>query len=663
MLRAVAAALLTLLAALLAGPRAEAAQDRRFWELPPEQLRRLAAAPQVMVKRTATGLDAYCRCPVVLKPHEIPAAMKKAIVAVEDRRFFDREGAVDLIALLAVARDGFARGASTIPMQLLKNLVLHDLRDPSLLTKMERKSSELFFSGPLRAALPKQELLAAYLNQIEFDGREIVGLYRAARHYFRKEPMDLTVYEAAMLAGMVQAPRRFNPLKPASKEGAHRRARLVLGLMVAQGLLTEKERRRAEAVGVRPGMMPEFRIQAQPFVEWVAQGPGKDLVEEGETIRFFVTIDPLQQRLAERRLADLVEEGSLPPEYEAAAVVLSGDGQVRAMIGATDWRKSQFNRAVKAEVQPGSTAKLPLLVAACEAGRGPDSPVLDLPVLPDWPSNGALGYRGPTSLREAVAQSRNAAAVRLAREVGVGRVAAAARRLGIEPGPGLDPGLVLGPFKTDPLTMTAAYAAVANGGLRVVPRGVLAAVDGRGRVLATSMDASKTRAIPARCVAPVRALLREVVRSGTGRGAQLARWAAYGKTGTTTGNADAWFIGWSERHVVGFWMGKRRDAGGAAVAGGGVPADYFKRLATDLNRRDEDHRNGGARPPPSPAVASARRRPGMQVGRTGTATSARARREPAAGTQAGGRSSRPAPARPPAASVLPRWITGPVIAL
>ena len=249
--------------------------------------------------------------------------------------------------------------------------------------------------------------------------------------------------------------------------------------------------------------------------------------------------------------------------------MMTGDGRVRAMIGGLDWSQRQFNTVVKANVQPGSTAKLPLLVAACEAGRKPESRVLDLPITPDWPSNGRLGYKGETTLKEAFVSSRNAAAVRLTRELGVRRVAEVSRRLGVDPGSNPDPGFVLGSYSANVLNMTAAYAAVANGGYGVSPTGVLAVVDGRGQVRASYIDASRTRVIPERCLQPTRTVLHEVVRSGTGQRARLPRWQAYGKTGTTTGNADAWFIGWSEGRVLGVWMGRRRDSGGYGHRGQG----------------------------------------------------------------------------------------------
>jgi penicillin-binding protein 1A len=571
-----------LLATSLAACPVRAAETRSFWELPPEQLRALVASPQVMVTRTASGWDSYCRCPIVLKPNEIPEAMKKAIIAVEDRRFMDH-GGVDLIALASIVRGGLSRGGSTIPMQLLKNLVFHDLQGRDTLSKLERKGSEIWHAHTFDGAVGKQELLAAYLNQIEFGGREIVGLYRASRHYFHKEPKDLNLYEAALLAGMVQAPARFNPLKETTKERANERARLVLKLMAQQGRITKAQQVRAEQIGMHPGQLPDFDFQTQPFTEWVVQTWAPQFVKQGETIRFFVTLEPRFQRIAEKSLQSLVSKGTLPPEYEAGAVMMTGNGRVRAMIGGVDWSQRQFNNAVKAKVQPGSTAKLPLLVAACEAGKKPESQVLDLPLVNEWPSNGQLGYKGATTLLEAFASSRNAAAVRLTQEIGPRKVADVSRSLGVDPGSNPDPGFVLGSFSTNVLSMTAAYAAVANGGYAVTPTGVLAVVDGRGHVRADFLESNRVRVIPQKCIQPTRTVLNEVVRSGTGTGARLRRWNAYGKTGTTTGNADAWFIGWSEGRILGTWMGKRRDVAGEVIAGKGAPAEFFRRVSNSAN--------------------------------------------------------------------------------
>src|SRR5215218_9177187 len=186
MTRALAFATPLLLANLSHTSTAQAADPVHFWDLQPRSLRLLVASPQVMVTRTETGWDSYCRCPVVLSPAEIPELMKKAIVATEDKRYFDHSG-VDVVSLLSVLRGGLTRGGSTIPMQLLKNLVFHDLRGGDVLSQLERKGAEFWHAGPVDEAVGKKELLAAYLNQIEFGGRDVVRLYRASRHYLRKE--------------------------------------------------------------------------------------------------------------------------------------------------------------------------------------------------------------------------------------------------------------------------------------------------------------------------------------------------------------------------------------------------------------------------------------------------------------------------------------------
>lgn len=580
-------------------PKAQTEDPKYFWDLKPRSLKLLVSSAQVMVTRTEKGWDAYCRCPVALTPAEIPDVMKKAIIAVEDKRYFDHRG-IDVVSLLSVLKGGFGRGGSTIPMQLLKNLVFHDLRQGDVLSRLERKGAELWHAGPFDEAIGKEELLAGYLNQIEFGGREIVGLYRASRHYFRKEPKDLNLYEAALLAGMVQAPARFNPLKEKTRQRAHERALLVLKLMAEQGKITEKERRQAAQAGARPGMLPEFKIQPQAFTEWVVQTWGAEHVRPGETVRFFVTLNPRLQSYAEHHLADLRKGGAVPPQYDAGAVMMALNGRVEAMVGSVDWSRRQFNNAVKASVQAGSTAKLPLAIAACESGKTPESRVVDQPITGSWPSNGSLGYSGRTTLKEAFASSRNAAAVQLAQEIGLEKVAQASRRIGIDPG-ATDPSMILGSYSTNVMTMTGAYAAVANGGYAVTPSGVLAVVDGRGEIRADFLTVRRKRVIPEECVEQTQLLLREVVRNGTGRAAMLKRWPAYGKTGTSSENADAWFVGWAEKRVFGVWMGRGRGERGPALAGAGAPAAYFGRVLNaasewaDDRERHEERRLAAAR--------------------------------------------------------------------
>jgi penicillin-binding protein 1A len=357
-------------------------------------------------------------------------------------------------------------------------------------------------------------------------------------------------------------------------------------------------------------MLPEFKIQAQAFTEWVVETWADKYVQPGETVRFFVTLNPRIQHIAEQQLSRLVKDGAVPSQYDAGAVMMAPNGRVQAMVGSVNWSQRQFNNAVKARVQAGSTAKLALLVAACEAGKSPESRVVDQPVRGTWPANGELGYRGQTTLKEAFASSRNAAAVRLTQEIGADTVTEVSRRIGLDPGPAADAGFVLGSYSSNVMAMTAAYTAVANGGYRIEPSGVLAVVDGRGQVRADFLTPMRKRVIPERCIEPTQAVLREVIEKGTGRAALLKQWAAYGKTGTSTGNADAWFVGWSEQRVFGVWMGRRRGETGHAVAGAGAPAAYFGRVATAVNEWVERQRKLEEQ-----RLASARAKRGLEPGR------------------------------------------------
>jgi penicillin-binding protein 1A len=603
-LHALGVAVVVAIIALFTSFQAIADEVEDLWRLKPDRLRVLVNSAQVMVTNRDGRMEAVCRCPVILRPNEIPEVMKQAIIAVEDRRFRDHNG-IDFTALAGAILNGGNRGASTIPMQLLKNLAFHGLRADK--DRYARKMLEWLAAMPLSSALDKEEVLAAYLNQIEFGGPELTGLYRASRHYFSKEPRDLTTYEAAMLAGMVQAPARFNPRNPTRRAAAHRRAKRVLKLMEDQGRLKVEERRSAERIGVRPGNLAKYHVKPQAFAEWVAQRWGPEFVKPGETLRFFVTLEPRYQRIMEQSLAELAGGRLLPAEYEAAAVLMKPDGQVLGMVGSVDWSRNQFNGAVKGQVQVGSTAKMPLLVAACEARRTPDSRVLDAPITADWPAHGGQGYKGETTIKEAIKSSRNAAAVRLAREIGPGKVVDVMRRIGIDPGQQTDSAVVLGPFTSNVMTMTAAYAALANGGHSVSGSGVLAIVDGQGRVRHQFFEREQTRIVSERCVAQTKSVLREVVVAGTGRGAALRARQAYGKTGTTSGNADAWFIGWSDGKVLGVWMGKRRGVETTAVAGSGAPSEFFSRTLNAVYEMEDYRRRRAAEDVTSSTAAAARK--------------------------------------------------------
>lgn len=453
------------------GPAAAAAE--KLWDLKPDEIRTLVRSSQVVAKRTAEGgIDAYCHCPVVLEPDEVPPLMLSALIAIEDRKFFARETAFDWTDLAGAIVKG--RGGSTIAMQLLKNLAL------GAQPKMQRKLLEVQHADALLSALGREGTIVAYLNQVNFGGREVTGLYRAARHHFGKEPRDLDLWEMAVLAGMVVNPKTHNPSSEREqfRTNAEARARLVLSELRKQG-----------------------RISATQHEEALRQ-------------------------------------------------------------------------------------------------HAPAS---------DGPDNGAVGYAGETTFEDVIVHSRNAGAVHLAREIGLRKVKAAGARLGL-PDVGEDANsYVLGAYSTNLLTLTAAYATIANGGTRARPNGLLAAFDGEANVLTTNLRAVPgDRVVGGPCATFTRDLLRTVVDKGTGRGARLPLWPAFGKTGTTNDNIDGLFVGWSGGRVIGFWMGKARDGQPGIAAGGVVPAKFFRLVATEAAARADQRRlvaSSRAGPPPRPKAA------------------------------------------------------------
>ncbi|MEX0758303.1 MAG: transglycosylase domain-containing protein, partial [Tistlia sp.] len=403
---------------------------------------------------------------------ELPAHLPQAVLAVEDRRFYSHIG-LDPIGILRAAVANLVsgqlrQGGSTITQQLAKNLFLTPERT------VKRKVQEMLLAFWLESKLSKDRILSLYLNRV-YLGAGTYGVDAAARRYFGKSAREVGLYEAAMIAGLLKAPSRYNPANDADL--AHRRAVTVLQAMADAGFLSEaelelavRERRRGEA---------EVADRGRYFADWALTR----VVEEsgpldGDMI-VSTTLDSRLQRIVEEEAARLLDgPGIAAGASQAAVVVMAPDGAVRAMVGGRSYGDSQFNRAVQALRQPGSAFKPFIYLAALEAGMTPDSPVLDAPIEfatpngPWRPANFSHDYRGTVSLRDALALSINTSAVRLAQSVGVERVAATARRLGITTPLSENLSLALGTSEVSVLDMAAAYATLANGGEGVWPYGV-----------------------------------------------------------------------------------------------------------------------------------------------------------------------------------------------
>ena len=503
---------------------------------------------------------------------ELPNYVGQAFVAIEDRRFYRHLGIDPYGIARASFRNwragGLREGGSTISQQLAKTSFTGGER------RMGRKVQEALIAVWLEAWLSKEEILSRYLSNVYF-GNNIYGLRAASRFYFSVEPEALTLAQATMLAGLVNAPSRLAPNR--NLAGARRRARLVTAAMADVGYLAEDEAER-----VRPARLRLARRESLPtgtyFADWVLTGgESGDRDEYGER-----TVESTLERDLQRAAIAAFREAGIGGR-QAALVAMRPDGRVVAMLGGRDYRRSPFNRATQARRQPGSTFKLFVYLAALRSGLSPDSPIEDRPIESGEyrPRNSDGAYRGEISLRDAFAQSSNVAAVRLARQVGIGNVIRAARDLGITAPIPNDPSIALGSAQVSLLEMTAAYAAVADGRYPVRPRGIVeASGDGglAGRLLGGILpDDDPGRSD--RAFEPLRDMLAYAATSGTGRAAALPV-ATFGKTGTSQGYRDALFIGFAGDLVVGVWVGNDDNRPMQRIAGSGLPARIWRGFMT-----------------------------------------------------------------------------------
>ncbi|MEL7030274.1 MAG: penicillin-binding transpeptidase domain-containing protein, partial [Pseudomonadota bacterium] len=404
------------------------------------------------------------------------------------------------------------------------------------------------------------------------------GIDAAARRYFDKTADKLSVGEAALLAGLLKAPSRYAPTS--NPEGARERAGMVLDAMAANGALTADAR---TAAGQAPIVLDRGRPvdQASYFTDYVLAEIDR-LAEWGDNdIVVRTTLDAQLQKSAEASLQrELAAHDARASSLNGAIVTLAPDGAVRAMVGGRDYDASQFNRAVQARRQPGSAFKPFVYLAALERGWTPYSVMYDGPVqIGAWrPANYADQYFGDVTLSFALAHSLNSVAVRLHQQTGGDRVAATARRLGLDAPRRSTPAMALGVEETSLLNLTNAYAPFANGGLRAHPFAVERISLREGPRLYRRVDPKPEAVIAPRRLAEIDGMLARVVREGTGMRARLPDTRAAGKTGTSQGARDAWFVGYADGMVTGVWMGTDDNTPLKGVAGGGPPAAVWRRV-------------------------------------------------------------------------------------
>lgn len=499
-----------------------------------------------------------------LDSHEIPDVMKEAMIAVEDRRYYSHPG-IDPIGLARAVwtwgtGDRRLGATSTITQQLARNLFLNSNRT------VDRKVREMILAMALEAKFSKEQILELYLNKVYFGGGAY-GIDSASRRFFSHPASELSVGEAAIIAGLVKAPSRYSPT--ADVDRAVSRARVVLRLMRDQGRISPSQ----ASVDVSAIRLKQDNGSnaVRYFSDWVLPQLDLLLPETFEPIEVWTTIDPELQNAA---IAALKQHA--PAGAQGALVALDRDGAILALVGGTDYVESNYNRAVSSMRQPGSAWKLFVYLAALEAGYRPSDPVVDAPVTIDgWsPRNSGGSYAGDIDLRTAFAYSKNTVAAQLGNEVGFGTVARMARRFGVTTPISTFPAMVLGSSEARLIDMTQAFASVAAEGQSVQPYGITRVTTADGDLLYQRERERSSQLVPDYVAAGITDLLQTTVNTGTGRAAQIGRPVA-GKTGTTNSNKDGWFLGFSSGITTGVWMGRDDARPVSGLQGGTAPARAF----------------------------------------------------------------------------------------
>ena len=506
---------------------------------------------------------------------ELPDYVPNAFIAIEDRRFYTHRG-VDPwgIARAFVANAlhrGTAQGGSTLTQQLAKNLFLTQERTVS------RKLQELVLALWLEHKYSKKEILELYLNRVYF-GAGAYGIEGAAQRYFGKSARHLTLAEAAMLAGLVQAPSRLAPNH--NPQGAERRAAIVLADMTELKMITPGAAKLALAHPAH-AIKPPAAGSVNYVADWVMDAVNDLIGKFDEDIVVDTTIDPVLQNAAEHALVDtLNQKGERLNIGEGALVAMTPDGVVRALVGGRDYGQTQFDRAVDAKRQPGSAFKPFVYLTALEHGLTPDSVRDDAPIaVKGWrPENFERQYLGPVTLRQALAESLNTVSVRLTLEVTPQAVVRTAYRLGIASILEPNASIALGTSEVSPLELVSAYATFANGGLAVAPHVVERIRSTDGKALYVRSQQALGRIVDARYVGMMNSMLHETLVSGTARAASLPGWQAAGKTGTSQDFRDAWFIGYTSRLIAGIWLGNDDNTPTKHAVGGGLPVEIWSRF-------------------------------------------------------------------------------------
>jgi len=502
---------------------------------------------------------------------KIPPVMRDAIVAVEDRRFYSHFGVdpVGMARMIYVAKklhDNGRRlqGASTITQQLARNLFLTQAYN------VGRKFREIILALAMERKYSKQQILELYLNRVYFGGGAY-GVDAASRKFFGHPGSQMSLEEAAIVAGLVKAPSHYSP--SADAQAARDRAAVVLDVMVDAGAITPAQAKGAHLDRVVFAPEPK-QNSVRYFTDWALAQLDTLVDEQNAALDVWTTLDLRMQKAADDAI-----RANTPAGAQGAMVSMENDGAVRAMVGGTDYVTSIYNRATQAQRQPGSSFKLFVYLTALESGVKPGDPVVDEPVTIDgWsPRNDSRKFLGQIDVRNAFAFSINTVAAQLGQKVGFDAIADMAHRFGISTPINTHPSMVLGTSDVRLIEMTRAFAEISNNGVAVTPYGITKISTTDGTVLYQHSQEEPRVLVPPAIAAEMTDLLQTAVNTGTARAAQIGRPVA-GKTGTTSSNKDGWFLGFSSGLTTGVWMGRDDAKTLPGLYGSRGPAHAFSQM-------------------------------------------------------------------------------------
>ncbi len=503
--------------------------------------------------------------------HEMSPYIPEAVVAIEDRRFYSHFG-IDPIGLSRAMVTNllgrhFSQGGSTLTQQLAKNLFLTPDRT------LERKVQEVLLALWLEHKHTKDQILEMYLNRVYF-GSGAYGVEAASRRYFGKSARDVSLSEAALLAGLLKAPSRLSPAR--DPKAAEERAQLVLAAMREEGKISDKEYK--VALSAPATRAPSYWTGSENYVADTVMGELPDLIGDvrGDIV-VDTTVDLTLQKLAEQSIRRLIDDnGKKLNVTQGVLVSIDDSGAVRAMVGGYDYSTSQFDRASEARRQPGSAFKPFVYMAALEAGRTPDSMRNDAPIkIGKWtPDNYGGKYYGKVTLATALAKSLNSVAAQLTMEVGPDAVVEAAHRMGIQSDLQTNTSIALGTSEVTPLELTAAYVPFANGGYKPDVHFIRRITTANGKVLYENNGGSAPRVIKSDIVGMMNSMMTGTVETGTAKKAAF-NWPSAGKTGTSQNSRDAWFVGYTANLTTGVWFGNDDGSPMKKVTGGALPAQAW----------------------------------------------------------------------------------------